>query len=65
LRLIPGDGARRQVLAGPLALPPHDWPGYVAPLLFPSREYVRRSEKGFTRRVAIVRGELRRRRPAR
>lgn len=58
LQLIPGDGVRRQVLAGPLALSPFEWPGYVAPLLIPSREYVRSTGKTWRDRAAIVRSEI-------
>ena len=60
LNLIPGGGVRRQVLAGPLALSPVEWPRYVAPLLMPSREYVSASGKTWRDRAAIVRGEVRR-----
>lgn len=60
LALIPGDGRRRQVLAGPLALPARRWPGYVGPLLFPSREYVHSTGKGWRQRLRIVRSEFRR-----
>ena len=37
---LAGDRPRGPLLTAPLALPVKRWPGYVAPLLFPSREYL-------------------------
>lgn len=55
---IPGDGVRRQVAAGPLALPLRRWPAYIGPLLFPSRAYVRSTGTGWRSRLAMVRDEF-------
>lgn len=35
-----GDRAHGPQMTGPLALPPHRWPGYVGPFLFPSRTFL-------------------------
>lgn len=50
-----GNRAHGPQLTGPLALPPHRWPGYVGPFLFPSRKFlVQRGEgrRALTARIA-------------
>lgn len=52
-------GRRHQgdFLTGPLALAPHRWPGYVLPLMFPSRTYLAEHETGRVKRIgALIRG---------
>lgn len=56
---IATDRLRGSVLVGPLALPTREWPGYVWPLLFPSRAYVAANRKGWRARLQIVRSEFR------
>lgn len=47
---------RGHLLNAPLALPPQRWPGYVLPVMFPSREYLKENNKEWsTRAKEIVR----------
>lgn len=59
------NGARSQVLAAPLAMPPGDWVAYAWPLLKPDRSYVEQTGKGWKERSAIIRDEIARRGRAR
>lgn len=52
---------RGEVMAGPLALPIRDWPGYLGPLLFPTKEYAQANNKGWRTRLRIVTEEIRKR----
>ena len=54
-----GDRPRGHLLTAPLALPPHRWPGYVGPLLFPSRAYLAENRKGWGIRARAILDELR------
>ena len=44
-----GNRAHGPQMTGPLALPFHRWPGYVAPFLYPSREFL--AQRGESRRA--------------
>jgi hypothetical protein len=56
LRLA-GDRVGGHLLTAPLALRPHRWPGYVLPLLFPSRAYLAERGGGWSGRArSILRG---------
>ena len=42
-----------------LALPPHRWPGYLGPLVFPSRAYLDSEGTSWTGRARRTAGRLR------
>ncbi len=56
---IAADRLRGNVLVAPLALPAHEWPGYLWPLMFPARAYVADNDKGWRTRLRIFRSEVR------
>lgn len=49
---------RGELLTGPIALPPRDWPAYVGPLLFPSQEYLAETRRRPTDRLVAMLREL-------
>jgi hypothetical protein len=57
LRLV-GDRPRGHLLTAPLALPLREWPGYVGPMVFPSREYLAENGKSWATRTRSMFGEL-------
>ncbi len=57
LRMV-ADRPRGQYLNAPLALAPHRWPGYVWPMVFPSREYLAEHAKSWTTRTKQMLAEL-------
>lgn len=58
MRMV-GDRPRGHLLTAPLALPPGRWPGYVGPMLFPSRAYLEENGKTWATRTKSLLGELR------
>jgi hypothetical protein len=53
-----GERPRGHLLTAPLALPPHRWPGYVLPLVFPSRAYLAENRKGWGSRAKAMLTEV-------
>ena len=49
----------RQFLTAPLALPLHRWPGYVGPIVLPSRAYLAEHGKSWTQRAGGLLGRVR------
>ena len=58
LRLV-GERQGGHLLTAPLALPPHRWPGYAIPLVFPSRAYLAERGGGWSSRARSVVSSLR------
>jgi len=58
MRMV-GDRPRGHLLTAPLALPIWKWPGYVGPILFPSRAYLAENDKTWTTRMKSLLAELR------
>jgi hypothetical protein len=56
-----GNRAHGPQLTGPLALPLHRWPGYIAPFLFPSREFLAQRGEGRRALTARIAREIRKR----
>jgi hypothetical protein len=59
LRLSDGPHARHY-LTGPLALPVRRWPGYLVPIVWPSRAYLAEHGKTRTQRIRLLLPDLRR-----
>ena len=55
---IVGDRPRGHLLTAPLALPVWQWPGYVGPMLLPSRAYLAQNDKTWTVRMRSLLAEL-------
>lgn len=63
-----GGAHARQYVTGPLALPIHRWPGYVFPIVWPSKAYLSEHGKTRTQRIrllvpSLLSGGARRQRP--
>jgi len=58
MRMV-GDRRRGHLLTAPLALPVWKWPGYVGPMLFPSRAYLAANNKTWSTRMKSLLAELR------
>ena len=58
MRMV-GDRPRGHLLTAPLALPIRNWPGYVGPMLVPSRAYLAENNKTWTTRMKSLLAELR------
>ena len=56
--VLVGQRPRGHLLTAPLALPPHRWPGYVGPILFPSRAYLAENGKRSGDRMRSLLTEL-------
>jgi hypothetical protein len=54
-----GDRPRGHNLTAPLALPPQRWPGYLLPLAFPSRAYLKENGKKWRVRAKEITREIR------
>ena len=57
LRLADGR-PRGHHLTAPIALPAHQWPGYIGPMLFPSRDYLAENSKNWRTRTKQLLAEL-------
>ncbi len=49
-----GGAHSRHYLTGPLALPVHRWPGYLSPIIWPSRAYLDEHGKTRTQRLRLL-----------
>ncbi len=55
---VASDRPRGHLLTAPLALPAWKWPGYVGPILAPSRAYLAENDKTWSKRAKSVVAEL-------
>jgi hypothetical protein len=53
-----GQRPRGHLLTAPLALPVYRWPGYIAPILFPSRAYLAANGKSWGDRARQILAEI-------
>ncbi len=58
MRMV-GERPRGHLLTAPLALPVWKWPGYIGPMLVPSRAYLAANDKTWTTRMKSLLAELR------